>query len=126
MTTGGFDFVTFRGDAHFPRCSLVHALTATNPDTIRYFGRRTSTVARWSWVATHPIGADRLVQYDLQLHRQPCAGGPNGGVIQFDTAAATTTQTITNVAFGNEFVIGGHTFAAGDTATPFDTAGNAR
>ena len=112
MTTGGFDFATDAGMFISPDAKLdvTSFLTATNPDTINIAGDGPGSGGTLE-LAKSTIGAagsHMIFNFDN-------TGSPGGGVIQFDTVAGTTTtQTITGVELGNEFVIGGKNFT-GDT-----------
>ena len=114
MTTGGFDFQTSAEMFILPDAKLdvTNALTAASTDTITIAGDGPTNGGTVE-LANATIGAagSNMVFNFSNLSTT----SPNGGIIQFGSVAGTTTtQTITGVGLGNEFVIGGHNFA-GDT-----------
>jgi hypothetical protein len=111
MTTGGFDFATSAEMfiSSGAKLDVTNALTAANPDTITIAGDGPGSGGTVE-LANSSIGAaGSNITFTFSN-----IGSLGGGIIQFDTAGTTTTQTITGVAQGNEFVIGGKNFT-GDT-----------
>ena len=111
MTTGGFDFETSAGMLILPggKLDVTSALTAVTTDTISITGDGPGSGGTLE-LANSSIGAaGSNITFTFSN-----IGSLGGGIIQFDTAGTTTTQTITGVGLGNEFIIGGHNFT-GDT-----------
>ena len=90
---------------------VTGGLDAAAPEAINIFGLGAGGTVELANATIGAAGSDISFNFD----NDPIPGSVNAGVLQFGTVTGTTTtQTITDVADGDKFVIGGHTFT-GDT-----------